>query len=94
MPFFCVLTVVTQRQINQHVPISKKIPLQSWTPRKSALPFLSFRSAPAIGDPIKEATDERPHDMPRRVPRRERSGHMAAKEAEGRVTRPAERKPG
>lgn len=32
-------------------------------------------------------------DMPRRVPRRDRSGHMLAKAAEGSVTRPAEQNP-
>lgn len=46
-----------------------------------------------MGDPISDATDETAQLMPKRVPRRERSGQMAAKAAEGSVTRAAEKKP-
>lgn len=56
-------------------------------------PFLLLSRAPAIGLPIKVAMLEMLHDIPRRVPRRERSGQILAKAAEGRVTRPAERNP-
>lgn len=46
-----------------------------------------------MGAPISEATLDTLHDMPKRVPRRERSGVMFAKAAEGTVTRAAEKKP-
>lgn len=39
------------------------------------------------------AMEDTLQDMPRRVPRRERSGVMFAKAAEGSVTRAAEKKP-
>ena len=46
-----------------------------------------------MGEPVSEAKDDMPHDMPVRVPRREGSGHRLGKTEAGRVTRPAEQKP-
>lgn len=46
-----------------------------------------------MGAPIKVAILDTLHDMPRRVPKRDRSGVMFAKAAEGTVTSAAEKKP-
>lgn len=78
---------------SQHVANNKKIPLQSCTPKKFVCPLFFLSNAPAIGDPIKLAMLETLHDMPRRVPRFDKSGQMLAKAADGSVTNGAERKP-
>lgn len=52
-----------------------------------------FSSAPAIGAPIRVAIDDTLHDIPSRVPSRERSGVIFANAAEGKVTRAAEKNP-
>jgi hypothetical protein len=54
-------------------------------------PLLS--SAPAIGAPISDAILDTLHDIPSRVPKRDKSGVIFAKAAEGTVTRAAEKKP-
>jgi hypothetical protein len=46
-----------------------------------------------MGAPMSDAILETLHDMPRRVPKRERSGVMFANAADGTVTRAAEKKP-
>ena len=46
-----------------------------------------------MGAPMREAILDTLQLIPRRVPRRERSGVMFAKAAEGTVTRAAEKKP-
>ena len=46
-----------------------------------------------MGAPTSEATLDILHDIPKRVPSRERSGVMFANAAEGTVTRAAEKKP-
>jgi len=92
-PFFCVLTVTIHSTVNQHVLIIKHTPLQTWTPRKSVRPFFVLSRAPAMGAPTSEATLDILHDMPKRVPSRERSGVIFANAAEGTVTRAAEKKP-
>lgn len=46
-----------------------------------------------MGAPMREAILDTLHDMPRRVPSRERSGVMLANAADGTVTRAAEKKP-
>lgn len=60
---------------------------------KFVRPSVFFNKAPAIGAPIKEAMLDTLHDMPNRVPKRERSGMIFANAAEGTVTRAAEKKP-
>lgn len=46
-----------------------------------------------MGDPISVAMLETLQDIPRRVPRRDISGQMFAKAAEGSVTRAADKNP-
>jgi len=87
------LTVCIQSKTNDAVPSIKQAPLQTCTPIKSIFPSLVFKRAPAMGAPISDATLDALHDIPSRVPKRERSGLMLEKAAAGRVTRPAERKP-
>lgn len=60
---------------------------------KFVRPSFFFNNAPAMGAPISVAMLDTLHDIPRRVPKRERSGVMFAKAAEGTVTRAAEKKP-
>jgi hypothetical protein len=79
---------------NHNVPINKQTPDHTCTPMKSVLPSFFFSNAPAIGAPISEAILETLHDIPRRVPKRDRSGVMFANAADGTVTRAAEKKPG
>jgi len=81
-----------------HAPVNKQQPHHSCGPKKSPLvcfpsdPGL-FNKAPAIGDPISEAKEEMPHDMPVLVPRRVGSGQRLGNTAAGSVTSPAEQKP-
>lgn len=90
-----IVFFVTAHNTNNHTdPIRRHIPDQSCGPRKSVSPFaFVFSSAPAIGDPINVAMLDTLQDIPRRVPRRDMSGHMFAKAADGRVTRAADKKP-
>lgn len=74
-------------------PNTKNTPLHNCTPMKSIRPFLVLRRAPAIGAPMSEAMLDTLQDMPKRVPRRDKSGLMFAKAAEGRVTSAADKKP-
>ena len=79
-------------------PSKRHTPLQICTPRK-LIDFLPssatavVRRAPAIGAPISVAMEEKPQDMPSRVPKSDRSGHMLGKQEPGNVTSPAEKKP-
>ena len=98
MPFFCVLTVTYHSTHSIPEPQIKQIPAQSWTPKKSKCsfplgPIELLSKAPAIGDPVSDAKDDMPHDMPVRVPSRPGSGHRLGKTEAGSVTRPAEQKP-
>jgi hypothetical protein len=93
-PFFCVRTVTIYSTSNHDVPIIRHTPLHTCTPMKFVFPSLSFLSnAPAIGAPISDAILDTLHDMPSRVPNRERSGVMLANAADGTVTRAAEKNP-
>lgn len=92
-PFFCVRTVTVHSTINHVVPIIKHVPLQTCTPMKSVRPSFFFNKEPAMGAPISDAMLETLQDIPKRVPRRERSGVMFANAAEGTVTSAAEKKP-
>ena len=93
-PLSCVFIVTNHSTHKKPVPTIRQAPLHTCTPTKSRCPSeFVFRSAPAIGAPMRVAMDETLHDMPSRVPSRERSGVMFANAAEGRVTRAAEKKP-
>lgn len=98
MPLFCFRIVIIQSRARTADPSKRHAPLQICTPRKLMDSFplreTDFVSkAPAIGAPISDAMEENPQDMPSRVPRSERSGHILGKAEPGSVTRPAEKKP-
>ena len=93
-PLFIVFFVTAHNTNRQPEPTSRQIPDHSWGPRKSVSPFAFFFSnAPAMGDPIRVAILETLHDIPRRVPRRDISGQMFAKAADGSVTSAADKNP-
>jgi hypothetical protein len=60
---------------------------------KFVRPSVLFNNAPAIGAPISDAILDTLQLIPSLVPRRERSGVMFAKAADGIVTRAAEKNP-
>ena len=98
MPFFCWRAVAINSATSHADPSKRNTPLQSCTLRKliTGVPLLEIdvlSRAPAMGAPINDAMEQMPHDMPIRVPRRDRSGQMFGKQEPGRVTRPAEKKP-
>ena len=98
MPLFCFRTVIIQSRARTADPSKRHAPLQICTPRRLIDSFplwdTDFVSrAPAIGAPINDAMEENPQDMPSRVPRSERSGHILGKAEPGSVTSPAEKKP-
>jgi hypothetical protein len=98
MPLFCFRTVIIQSRARTADPSKRHAPLQICTPRKliDSFPLLDtdfVSKAPAIGAPINDAMEENPQDMPSRVPRSERSGHILGKAEPGSVTSPAEKKP-
>ena len=98
MPRFCFRTVITHSRTRTPDPSRRHAPLQTCTPRKltDSFPFFPLdvvSRAPAIGALINVAMEEMPQDMPSRVPRSERSGHMLGKQEPGSVTSPAEKKP-
>jgi len=98
MPLFCFRTVIIQSRARTADPSKRHAPLQICTPRKLIDSFplrdTDFVSrAPAIGAPINVAMEENAQDMPSRVPRSERSGHILGKAEPGSVTSPAEKKP-
>jgi len=92
-PFFCVFTVVMYKTSNHMVPAMRHTPLQTCTPMKSVRPSFFLSKAPAMGAPMRVAILETDHDMPNLVPRRDKSGVIFAKAAEGTVTSAAEKKP-
>jgi hypothetical protein len=98
MPLFCFRTVKVHRRTRTAELSNRHAPLQICTPRKliDSFPFLAtdfVSSAPAIGAEVNVAMEETPQDMPIRVPRSERSGHILGKQDPGSVTSPAEKKP-
>jgi hypothetical protein len=98
MPLFCFRIVIIQSRARAADPSKRHAPLQICTPRKLMDSFPLWETdfvskAPAIGAPINDAIEENPQDMPSRVPRSERSGHILGKAEPGSVTRPAEKKP-
>jgi hypothetical protein len=78
---------------NQVVPTIRHTPDHTCTPIKSVCPSFFLSSAPAIGAPMSDAMLDTLHDIPSRVPNRERSGVMFANAADGTVTNAAEKKP-
>jgi len=92
-PFFCVRTVTTYNTPNHIVPSIKHTPDHTCTPMKSVRPSFFFSRAPAIGAPMSDAMLDTLHDIPSRVPSRDRSGVMLANAADGTVTSAAEKKP-
>jgi hypothetical protein len=98
MPLFCFRTVRVHKRTRTAELSNRHAPLQICTPRKliDSFPFRTtdlVSSAPAIGAEVNVAMEETPQDMPIRVPRSERSGHILGKQDPGRVTSPAEKKP-
>jgi hypothetical protein len=98
MPLFCFRIVIIQSRARAADPSKRHAPLQICTPRKLMDTFPLWETdfvskAPAIGAPINVAMEENPQDIPSRVPRSERSGHILGKAEPGSVTRPAEKKP-
>ena len=93
-PVFSFFLVTAHNTARHAEPINKHTPDQSCGPKKLVVPSGSVLSkAPAIGEPINVAILETLHDMPRRVPRRDMSGQIFAKAAEGSVTSAADKKP-
>lgn len=73
----CLLESITQRQHNNSEATSNMTPLQTCIPTKSA----ASRSinAPAIGEPVRDAIETRPQDIPKRVPILSFRSHTAGK---------------
>ena len=91
-------TVAIHSTTSPAEPSRRNTPLQTCTLRKliTGVPLLEIdvlSRAPAMGAPINDAKEQMPHDIPSRVPRRDRSGQISGKQEPGKVTRPAEKKP-
>lgn len=98
MPLFCFCTVKIHNRTRIAEQSKSHAPLQICTPRKLIDSFPSLATefvsrAPAIGAPVKVAMEETPQDIPIRVPKSDRSGHILGKQDPGSVTSPAEKKP-